>query len=157
MTPTEADGERTRAAIAVMLRAHHAEDLPTRASIEAHPGGAEALRWVAEHHALQGVRARGLLALSFFPDDASLAVVRAVLADPGASPSLRAASTRALSGWDLSERSDLRALAVESLYSDNLSVAVAGAVVLRGVPEARAALHARDTVSTPSALRRQLR
>ena len=147
--------EHTRTVVASMLRAHHPEDLPSRAAIEAHPGGVDALRWLAEHHGLQGVRARALLALGMFPEDESATVLRRVLSDPESSPGLRAASTRALAGWDLSARAELRALAVESLHSDALAVAVAGAEVLREVPEVQDVLAVRRTTAA-GALRRVL-
>ncbi len=147
----------TRAALRSLYTARHIEDLPSRESIEAHPGGEDAVRWIAQHDDAMAVRARALASLQLFPNAASEAVIREVLSASDNAATIRSAAVRALQGWDLSHRADLRALAVDGLKSEDVPVATAAAQVLANVPEATDELQHKLTESPPPAVERAVR
>lgn len=156
-SPDAADPVEARAALRSLYSARHTQDLPTRETIEAHPGGEDAVRWLAQHDDAVVVRVRALASLEMFPNDASEAVVREVLTASDISPTIKAAALRALKGWDLSQREDLRTLAITGLQSDKIPVAAASAQVLANVPEATEALEKRLSESPPPAVERAIR
>ncbi len=149
--------EEIRATLRSLYRARHVEDLPSRQVIESHPGGEAAVRWLAEHDDTMVVRARALASLHMFPNAESERVLRSVLTTGHGHRTLRSAALRALKGWDLSQRDDLRALAIDGLQSDEVPVAIAAAQVLADVPEASSALQRRLSQKPPPALERAIR
>ncbi len=151
------DPAEARAALRSLYSARHIEDLPSRKTIEAHPGGEDAVRWLAQHDDAAVVRARALASLEMFPNEASEAVVRDALSSSDTSATIKSAAVRALQGWDLSQRADLRTLAIEGLQSSDVPVATAAAQVLADVPEATDALQETLATSPPPAVDRAIR
>ncbi len=152
-----ADPAETRAALRSLYSARHTKDLPSRESIEAHPEGEDAVRWLAQHDDAMAVRARALASLQMFPNDDSEAVLREAIGTPDNPATIRSAALRALKGWDLSQREDLRSLAISGLSSEDIPVAAAAAQVLANVPEASEALEQRLSESPPPAVERAIR
>ncbi len=146
----------TRAALRSLYGARHTADLPTRETIQAHVGGEDAVRWLATHDDTMMVRARALASLRMFPNADSEEVVRSVLTAPTSHRALRSAALRALQGWDLSQRDDLRALVITGLQSDEVPVAIAAAHALAGVPEATTALQHRLSEQPQPAVQRAI-
>lgn len=148
-----ADAQAAAAEIRPLLLAHHQDDLPTRTTLDAHPGAPDGLRWLANNDGTMIVKVRALLLLRLYPDESSEKVVLALASDPGQHRKLRAAAVTALAGWDLNEREDLRLVALAAVQSTDVSVAVAGARVLTDVQPARSALQAQlDTGALPPAV-----
>ena len=116
-----------------LLMARHAKDLPSPRSSARHDDAAAGLRWLAEHDDLVVVRARALLLLRHFPDADTEVLLLRQLDDADSHQQLRAAAVRALSGFDLDARADLRAKAAAAVKSPDLPVAVSAARVLRDV------------------------
>ncbi|MEM7155256.1 MAG: hypothetical protein AAF799_20575 [Myxococcota bacterium] len=139
---TVADAQAAAEEIRPLLLAHHQDDLPSRTTLDAHPGAPEGLRWLANNDGTMIVKVRALLLLQLYPDESSEQVVLALASDPAQHRKLRAAAVTALSGWDLSERQDLREVALAAVQSTDVSVAVAGAQALTDVTPARVALQA---------------
>lgn len=154
---TTPDPAEARDALRSLYSARHTKDLPSRETIEAHSDGEDSVRWLAQHDDSMAVRARALASLQMFPNDASEAVVRGVLSASDSSATIKSAAVRALQGWDLSGRADLRALAISGLESKEIPAAAAAAQVLAKVPEATEALERRLSESPPPAVERAIR
>ena len=139
-----ADAQAAAAEIRPLLLAHHQDDLPTRTTLDAHPGAPDGLRWLANNDGTMIVKVRALLLLRLYPDESSEKVVLALASDPGQHRKLRAAAVTALAGWDLNEREDLRLVALAAVQSTD---------VLTDVQPARSALQAQlDTGALPPAV-----
>jgi hypothetical protein len=75
--------------IAGLLQARHAEDLPPRSALDAHPDAFAALYWLAWNGDTLAVRARAARLLGQFPEQKP-ATKLAKLADPALPPPVRA-------------------------------------------------------------------
>lgn len=123
--------------VAMALSAYHAEDLPTRATLDALPNAEDALRWLALHGRTDGVRARALVALAEYPSSENLGFVDTVLAGQSTPLYLHAACFEALARWPVSERSGRVDAIRAALGSSSPSVVVAAARAARGIDSLR--------------------
>ena len=127
--------------ISELLAARHADDLPTREALDAHPDAEAALVWLSGNADALITRGRALEALALYPSDANRAVLLGV-ATGSAHHKVRSSAVRGLGAWDLSADAPLRA-AIEGLLSDaSVPVAIAAAKALAGVAPAQPALQA---------------
>jgi hypothetical protein len=121
--------------IAYLLNAHHAEDLPTRAELDAHLHAEAGLHWLATQSGTLGTQARALGLLSLYPSDATMALVDRRLVEPDLHPMLRAAGLNAVGGWPLSARAARVGMLRDALRSADVAVVVSAARAARGLPE----------------------
>jgi hypothetical protein len=126
--------------VRALLLARHVDDLPSRATLDHHPGAEQSLHRLARTDVKLVVRARALQLLGLYPTRESEAILVQVAQDAGQPEKLRAAALHGLGGYDLSARADLREIVLAQLDSPDAMVAVAAVVALRDVPAAAAAL-----------------
>jgi hypothetical protein len=117
-----------------LLMARHNDDVPDRATLDAHAGALEALVWLASHGDPLVVRARALRVLGQYAEDDARAVQVAVASDSNAHPSLVAAAILGLGDRGFGSDADSRRV-VESRSSDaDPRIAEAAATALAAPP-----------------------
>jgi hypothetical protein len=127
-------GEKPASADAIegLLRARDADDLPTRAALDAHDDPERALRWLSGNAALAGTQDRALLSLGLYPS-AENADFLAAFAVAGRAPSERAAALRGLAAMEAGLRAPHRAVIQAGASDPHRAVAAAGAAAAQGL------------------------
>ena len=143
--PAPASVARVRA----LLGARHTADLPSRAALDAQPGAAEALTWIAQYGEtlIESERALGLLAL--YPEAAHASMCMELLQGP-AHAKIRAGAARCLTGQDLSAT---QPALVTALSDKDVRVGVAAADALRAHAGAVEALDAKLVAGLPEVVK----
>ena len=122
--PASVDG------IVGLLLARHAEDLPEKATLDAHAEAPETLRWIALHDERLIIQARALEALGLWPDDTNRAFLLRVASDSTAQVKSRAAAWKGLAAWDLKADVELHAAATEATADPAVPIARAAQAAL---------------------------
>lgn len=118
--------------VEALLRARHAEDLPTKAALAPHPGAEASLQWLARYADTLLVADRAATLLGSWPSDENT-LLCADLLNSAPHPKVRAAGARCLGGQaGESAETALRG----ALTAADLRIGVAAATALRSKPGA---------------------
>jgi hypothetical protein len=90
--------------VAELLTAFHAEDLPDRTTVAAHPEAGPALIWLSEHASPDGRRARALGLLGYVDDAAARAHLVAVASRTDMPRLVRAGALEGIAHWPSDDR-----------------------------------------------------
>jgi hypothetical protein len=133
-----ADVERLTA----LLKARHAEDLPSADKLAEYPTAEASLRHIAEHGETMVIRVRALSLLRHFDSAASGELLAKVAGDTQLHPALRAAAVTGLAGQALADQPERLAIVVAALRDDDPRVGLAAVEVLDEFPAGREVLRA---------------
>lgn len=115
--------------IASLLRARHAEDLPSAADLEKYPSAEASLQQLARAGETMVVRTRALRLLEHYPSDASHTLLVEIAGGTG-HPALRAAAIEGLASQPLDRLPDTLALVSAALEDGDPRIGLAAVATL---------------------------
>lgn len=125
-----------------LLKARHADDLPSAEQLAKYPSAEASLRYLGEHGDTMLVRVRALSLLRHFDSAASGDLLAAIATNAELHPGLRAAAVTGLAGQPLADQPERLAIVVAALRDADPRVGVAAVKVLDEFPAGREALQA---------------
>jgi len=120
-------------AISELLSARHAQDLPDRATLDAHADADEALAWLARNGSTAALRVRATRALGLFPDRDHDELLVEYARPTAPHPTLRAAALQALAALPVERRTPHSAVLQQALQSDDPRVVGAAREAAEGL------------------------
>ena len=129
--PAAASGDKPISVdgITGLLLARHAEDLPSKGTLDKHSEAPAALRWIAGNDDRLIVVARALELLAHYPEPTNRALLLST-ATSTAHPKARAAAWRALAAFDVPNDAELKAAAESASQDPAKPVALAAQAAL---------------------------
>ena len=127
-------------ALLPLLKAHHAEDLPTKETLSAHERSEEGLQWLAENAKEMAIRSRALILLGLCDGEDSMAILDSHIGDTKKNYQLREAAFKGVSQWTLEERIEHEEMIRIGLSDDNPLVVMAAAKSAAGIDSLTALL-----------------
>lgn len=128
--------------LTALLKARHADDLPSPEQLAKYPSAEASLRHIAEQGDTMLVRVRALSLLRHFDSTASGELLAAIATNAQLHPSLRAAAVTGLAGQALADQPERLAIVVAALRDVDPRVGLAAVRVLDEFPAGREALRA---------------
>ncbi|MFV8752790.1 hypothetical protein ACNOYE_19775 [Nannocystaceae bacterium ST9] len=126
--------------IAALLRARHADDLPSAEQLANYPSAEASLRELGLHGETMLVRTRALALLRHFDSPPTGALLAELASDAAIHPALRAAAVSGLIGQPLDDQPERLAIVVAALDDGDPRVGVAAVEVLDAFGKGRDAL-----------------
>jgi hypothetical protein len=151
--PAPADVDTIRA----LLRARHADDLPSAEQLARYPSAEASLRHLAEHGETMVIRVRALALLEHFGSDATGELLLRVVADAQLHPALRAAALTGMAGQPLDDQPERQLAVIASLADPDPRVGIAAVELLARSATGRELLdQAAQRDDLPKAVRERL-
>ena len=129
-------------AVGALLRARHADDLPSADDLGRYASAEASLRHYAREGDTMLVRVRALSLLQHFDSEATASLLVALLSEPDIHGALRAAAVSGSAGQPLEDRPELLGLLSSALREDDPRVGVAAVGALSHCEAGREALRA---------------
>jgi hypothetical protein len=140
--------------LGALLKARHADDLPSPEQLAKYPSAEASLRYLGEHGDTMVVRTRALALLRHFDSAASGDLLATIASDAASHPALRAAAVTGLAGQALADQPERLAIVVAALHDADQRVGLAAVQVLDEFPAGREALSAaKADADLPTAVR----
>ncbi len=117
-----------------LLKAHHIEDLPSKATLEKHPKAEEALLWIALNGDTVGTKSRAVKLLSYYNTDKSTEFIKTMCEKGDTHHTVRASAFHVVAGWSTSQRTDMASVISKGLDDSNALVVVAACKAATGLP-----------------------
>ena len=89
-----------------LLKAHHADDLPTKEALLTHDKAEQGLQWFAENATEMGVRARAIILLGLFDSEQSTKILDSIVSDSKKGYQLREAAFKGITNWSVEKRTE---------------------------------------------------
>lgn len=127
--PADAESPPDLDTIASLLRARHAEDLPSAEDLKKYPSAEASLQQLARAGETMVVRTRALRLLEHYPSDTTHTLLVEIAGGPG-HPALRAAAIEGLAGAPLDTLPDTLALVSAALEDGDPRIGLAAVATL---------------------------